>query len=126
MRAHLRLLSLPLRAGLLIAAGVVPFAALAEEITVTVPAPAASPAQDTPAPAAKRLPEIVVPTEADPPAAPKAKAKAPADQKAPKKGETKSAAIKPDEKGGTGKVKGSGGQSIAVIVNDEPITGYEI
>lgn len=72
--------------------------------------------------ATPNLPEIVVPSEPSaPPAKPKAKAPATGQ---PGSGDGKSAAIKPDGEGGAGKVKG--GQSIVVLVNDEPITGYEI
>jgi peptidyl-prolyl cis-trans isomerase SurA len=81
-------------------------------VTVTVP-----PSSGTP-----NLPEIVVPSE--PPAPPaKTKPKVPG-AGAKEKGGAKSAAIDPNGDGKSGKVKGS--QSIVVLVNDEPITGYEI
>jgi peptidyl-prolyl cis-trans isomerase SurA len=66
------------------------------------------------------LPEVVVPNEPAPPspAAPKSKPAA-----KPGSG-SNSAAINPGGGGALGKVKGA--QSIAVLVNDEPITGYEI
>lgn len=69
----------------------------AQGVTATVP-PGGS----------KTMPEIVVPTEPAPPAA-----------------KAKPAAVKPGGEGGDGKVRG-GGQSIVVLVNDEPITGYEV
>ncbi|MDX2309401.1 MAG: SurA N-terminal domain-containing protein [Hyphomicrobium sp.] len=94
-------------------------------VTTTSPTPPPAP------PAAKprensTLPEIVVPNREgaagdDAKPAPKKAA----DPAAKKQTPSKSAAIRPDDQGGPGKVKG-GGQSIAVLVNDEPITGYEI
>ncbi len=85
------------------------FASAQQGITVTVP------------PGTAPLPEVVVPNEPAPaPAKPKAK---PAPAAGPK-GDAKSAAIDPAPAGAAGKVTGA--QSIAVLVNDEPITGYEI
>ncbi len=83
--------------------------AWAQGVTVTVP------------PGAAPLPEVVVPNDAPAAEKPKAKPK-PA---AKPGGDAKSAAIKPGGDGKEGRVSGSG-QSIAVLVNDEPITGYEI
>jgi peptidyl-prolyl cis-trans isomerase SurA len=103
---------LPAAALLLAAAIAAPVAARAQGVTVTVP-PGGTP----------NLPEILVPNE-PPPAAPPAKPK-PAAPAAKPATPPKSAAIKPGGDGGEGKVKG-GGQSIVVLVNDEPITGYEI
>ncbi len=82
-------------------------------MTVTVP-------PGTPQP----LPEIVVPSEPDPAPAAKPKPK-PKDEGAQGKPANKSAAIKPGGDGVGGRIKGSS-QSIVVLVNDEPITGYEI
>ncbi len=86
--------------------------AIAQEgITTTVP----------PSPQ-RQLPEIVVPTEPAPDAAaPKKPAAKPSTGGAP----AKSAAIDPSGEGAPGKVKGAG-QSILVLVNDEPITAYEV
>lgn len=87
----------------------------AEEVTVTVPQPAT-------------LPPVVVPnTPAEPAAAPVMPAKAGQDKTAPSKkpAATKSAAIDRKGDGSEGKAKGSA-LSIAVLVNDEPITAYEI
>jgi peptidyl-prolyl cis-trans isomerase SurA len=94
----------------ILTAGLCPTWALAQQgITVTVP------------PGTQPLPEVVVPNEPPPaaPAKPKAKPAAKPDAGAG----SKSAAIKPSD-GSLGKVTGA--QSIAVLVNDEPITGYEI
>lgn len=102
-------------------------------ITVTVPPSASDETVTTTIPPSTEsnrgatLPEVVVPTAREgtteePAKTPPKKAK----DDAPKKPKpTKSAAIKPEGQGGSGSVKGSG-QSIAVLVNDEPITGYEI
>jgi peptidyl-prolyl cis-trans isomerase SurA len=84
-------------------------AASAQGVTVTVP------------PGAAPLPEVVVPNDAPAAEKPKAKPK-PA---AKSGGEANSAAIKPGGDGKEGRIGGKG-QSIAVLVNDEPITGYEI
>jgi peptidyl-prolyl cis-trans isomerase SurA len=87
-----------------------PALAFAQGVTVTVP------------PGTAPLPEVVVPNEAPPPAEkPKAKPKPPAKPA----GDGSSAGIKPGGDGKSGKVSGTG-QAIAVLVNDEPITGYEI
>jgi len=99
------------RMAVLIAAIALPCHAQGQAITTTVP-----PAGGTP-----NLPEIVVPSDPAPPPA-KTKPKKPAAGPSGKS-DSKSAAISPDD-GKTGKVKGS--QSIVVLVNDEPITGYEI
>ena len=89
---------------------VMPALAFAQGVTVTVP------------PGTAPLPEVVVPNDA-PPAAekPKAKPKPPAKPA----GDGSSAGIKPGGDGKSGKISGTG-QAIAVLVNDEPITGYEI
>lgn len=93
-----------------LAAGLWPASASAQQgITVTVP------------PGTQPLPEVVVPNEPAPPAPAKPKAKPAAKPDAG--AGSKSAAIKPGD-GALGKVTGA--QSIAVLVNDEPITGYEI
>jgi peptidyl-prolyl cis-trans isomerase SurA len=90
------------------AAALWPALAVAQGVTVTN------------SPATAPLPEVVVPNEA--PAAAPAKPKAkPA---AGPEGDAKSAAIKPGGTATTGRLTGA--QSIAVLVNDEPITGYEI
>ncbi len=107
--------------------------AAAEEVTVTVPSSSSSDVTVTVppsgGPAAAPLPPVVVPPAGDTPAAAPAEKpkKKPASAPAKKAQPTKSAAIDPERSGSgtTGKVKGSG-QSIAVLVNDEPITGYEI
>jgi len=92
----------------ILTAGLCPAWAVAQQgITVTTP------------PGTQPLPEVVVPNEPPPPAPAKPKA-----NPATKPGAgAKSAAIKPGD-GSLGKVTGA--QSIAVLVNDEPITGYEI
>lgn len=95
------------------ASGVVAGGMSMEGVTVTVPPSTAQP-----------LPEIVVPAEPDPAPAAKPKPK-PKDAGAQGKPSSKSAAIKPGDDGTSGRIKGSG-QSIVVLVNDEPITGYEI
>lgn len=87
--------------------------ARAQEITTTV----------QPAAARQELPEIVVP--ADPEAAkPSTKPAKSAPSKATGD-RAKSAAIDPGGEGAPGKVRGSG-QSIVALVNDEPITAYEV
>lgn len=86
-----------------------PALAVAQGVTVTVP------------PGTAPLPEVVVPNEQPPTEKPKAKPK-PA---AKPSGEGSSAGIKPGGDAKSGKVSGNG-QAIAVLVNDEPITGYEI
>lgn len=108
-RPCLRLLRQMRFAGLLSALAA-PSCALAQGVTVTVP------------PGTAPLPEVVVPNEPAPPTDPKPKPKPkPA---AKQDGDTKSAVAKPDGDGKAGKVTGA--QSIVVLVNDEPITGYEI
>lgn len=103
----------PLLLAAALATGPWPALANAQQgVTVTSP-PGTSP------PGAAPLPEVVVPNEDPPPAPAKPKAKPVAK---PDTG-AKSAAIKPSD-GSLGKVTGA--QSIAVLVNDEPITGYEI
>lgn len=92
--------------GILLAPGL----AFAQGVTVTVP------------PGTAPLPEVVVPNDApSPPAKPSAKPKPPVKPA----GAGASAGAKPGGDGKSGKVSGSG-QSIAVLVNDEPVTGYEI
>jgi peptidyl-prolyl cis-trans isomerase SurA len=91
-----------------------PVVARAQGVTVTVP-PGGTP----------NLPEILVPNEPPPPAAKPPPKPKPAGPSAMPGTPPKSAAIKPGGDGTEGKIKG-GGQSIAVLVNDEPITGYEI
>lgn len=99
--------------------------ALAEDVTVTYPPSTGNEVTVTTAPSSPNLPEVVVPSqESDAPGdKPQKKPTKPA--ATDKKKATKSAAVDPSEKGGDGSVKGSS-QSIVVLVNDEPITGYEI
>jgi peptidyl-prolyl cis-trans isomerase SurA len=85
-----------------------PSFALAQGVTVTTP------------PGTAPLPEVVVPNEA-PPSAEKPKPK-PAAKPA---GDGAAGTTRPGGDSKSGKAAG-GGQSIAVLVNDEPITGYEI
>ncbi len=88
--------------------------ARAEEVIVTVPQ-------------TSTLPPVVVPNTPAEPASPAKAAKPAPDKATPAKtpAGTKSAAIDPKGDGSPGKAKGSG-LSIAVLVNDEPITAYEI
>jgi peptidyl-prolyl cis-trans isomerase SurA len=113
MRPHLRFSQIRCRVlagalGILLSPGV----ALAQQgVTVTSP------------PGASRLPEVIVPNDpAPPPGTPPGQPKG----QAPKSGSGgKSETSKPGGQGSGARI-GGGGQSIAVLVNDDPITGYEI